>query len=111
MNPDIDTDLRLNGSSDGDNDEHQRTHNERFDHSSSISRNPSRLASGFVSFPYLIEPRGDSVGVVRQRARWCVDVVEAGAVVPQDLAANLVAERQSEELLHRLGKRAVGMRI
>src|SRR2546428_1795444 len=39
------------------------------------------------------------------------DVVEARAVVPEDLAAHIVAEWQPEELLHRLGKRAVGVRI
>src|SRR5438046_3387747 len=33
------------------------------------------------------------------------------SIVPEDLAANLVAERQPEELLHRLGERAVGMGI
>src|SRR5439155_819297 len=39
------------------------------------------------------------------------DAVEPRAVVPEDLAAHLVAERQTEELLHRLRKRAVGVRI
>src|SRR5437879_9503150 len=40
-----------------------------------------------------------------------VDVVEPRAIGPQNLAAHLVTERQPEELLHRLGKRAVGVRV
>src|SRR5215470_20067848 len=40
-----------------------------------------------------------------------VDLVEARAIVPEDLATDLGAERQTEELLHCLGKRAVGVRI
>src|SRR3989475_7781797 len=51
------------------------------------------------------------VGVLRQGGCRRLDVVEARAIVPEDLAANLVAERQPEELLHRLGERAVGMGI
>src|SRR5262245_54495945 len=39
------------------------------------------------------------------------DLVEPRAIVPEDLPAHLDAERQPEELVHRLGKRAVGVRI
>src|SRR6266508_2274953 len=59
----------------------------------------------------LVEGGGDAVRVLRQGGRRSVYVVEARAIVPEDLAADLTAERQSEKLLHRLGKRAVGMRI
>ena len=41
----------------------------------------------------------------------CLDRVEARAIVPKNLATRLVAERQTEELLHRLGKGAVGMGV
>src|SRR6185295_19908513 len=63
------------------------------------------------SLTKLVEGGGDAVDVLRQGGRRRVDVVEACAIVPEDLAANVMAERQSEKLLHRLGKRAVGMRI
>src|SRR5207244_4065108 len=46
-----------------------------------------------------------------QRRRRGFDAVEPRAIVPQDLAPLLVAERQAEELLDRLGERAVGVRI
>src|SRR5262250_2300389 len=39
------------------------------------------------------------------------EAVEARAVVPEDLSTHLVPERQPEELLHRLGKSAVGVGI
>src|SRR5436190_3095479 len=49
--------------------------------------------------------------VLRQPGGGRGDVVEARAVLPQDLAADLRTERQAEEFVHRVGKRAVGMRI
>src|SRR6266568_1104478 len=54
---------------------------------------------------------GDAAPVFGRRAGGRVDVVEARAVGPQDLAAHVVAERQPEELLHCLGERAVGVRV
>src|SRR5262245_42525696 len=53
----------------------------------------------------LVAAGGGAAGAVGPRGR--VDMVEAGAIVPQDLAADLVGERQPEELLHRLRERAV----
>src|SRR6266850_3888816 len=44
-------------------------------------------------------------------ARRRLDVVEARTVFPEDLAARLVTQRQPQKLLHRLGERAVGVRI
>src|SRR5438093_1547525 len=80
--------------------------------SSSRSTWPANRLPNFVIMPgLLVERRGDAGGVLRQGGRRRVDVVETRAVVPEDLAADLIAERQSEKLLHRLGKRAVGMRI
>src|SRR5437773_9801417 len=45
------------------------------------------------------------------RVRRRVDVVEPRAIAPENLAAHIVAERQSEELLHRLGERPDRVRI
>src|SRR5258705_3989428 len=79
--------------------------------SSRLTGPANRLPNCVIMLGFLVEGRGDAVGVLRQCGRRRFDVVEARAVVPEDLAADLIAERQAEKLLHRLGKRAVGMRI
>src|SRR5688572_28756331 len=49
--------------------------------------------------------------LARERTGRLRDGIEPRAVVPQDLAALLVVERQPEELRRRLGERAVGVRV
>ena len=48
---------------------------------------------------------------LRERHGRRLDRVEPRAILPQDLAPGVVAQRQGEELLHRFGEGAVGARI
>src|SRR2546428_8407978 len=67
--------------------------------SSSRSTWPAnRLPNCVIMLGFLVEGRGDAVGVLRQGGRRRLDVVEARAVVPEDLAADLLAEPQAQKM-------------
>src|SRR5260370_33223876 len=55
--------------------------------------------------------RRNGLALLLQHRRRRLDLVQARAILPQDLAALIVAQRQAEELLERLGECAVGMWI
>jgi len=71
---------------------------------------PARTRGGVLQGKFLFNGC-DFVLFLGQGHRRGFDRVETGAIVPQDLAPLLVAERQAEKLLDRLGKGAVGMRV
>src|SRR5436190_19803918 len=58
---------------------------------------------------YLFGRRGLRLGA--QRPGWALDDIEARAVVPQDLTALLVRQREAEKLFDCLRERTVRMRV